>query len=345
MEGDFARRVIEVVDDAALALLMSIGHRTGLFDVMADLPPSTPEQIADAADLSEPCVREWLQGMERGGIVSRDPASGGYALPAEHAKHLSRAAFPANLAALAEYIPLLGAAEDRIVQRFQSGGQTPYDARPSFRQLLSKEAAQSDQAVVASFVDSILPLVPGLLEGLRSGIDVLDVVCGVGRAVNLAATTFPRSRFRGYDPSQRHIDRASRRAFERGLSNVQFRVQDIADLDEVARYDLITDFDALGAERRPRDALQNIARALRPGGSFLMQEVAISEHVDESRGLPEGSPLYTVGALAQMDDQPGGLRSEEKARALLEEAGFDNVVVHRLPHHIYNCYFIATRSA
>jgi hypothetical protein len=28
MEGDFARRVIEVVNDAALALLMSIGSRS-----------------------------------------------------------------------------------------------------------------------------------------------------------------------------------------------------------------------------------------------------------------------------------------------------------------------------
>jgi winged helix-turn-helix protein len=37
----FAERMIGMLNDAALALMTSIGHRTGLFDVMASLPPSS----------------------------------------------------------------------------------------------------------------------------------------------------------------------------------------------------------------------------------------------------------------------------------------------------------------
>ena len=35
----FAERMLGVLNDAAIALMTSIGHRTGLFDVMAGLPP------------------------------------------------------------------------------------------------------------------------------------------------------------------------------------------------------------------------------------------------------------------------------------------------------------------
>jgi hypothetical protein len=49
--------------------MTSIGHRTGLFDVMAGLPFSTSEQIASAVNLNERYVREWLNVMVVGRIV------------------------------------------------------------------------------------------------------------------------------------------------------------------------------------------------------------------------------------------------------------------------------------
>jgi SAM-dependent methyltransferase len=51
-------------------------------------------------------------------------------------------------------------------------------------------------------MDSILPLIPGLIEELESGIEVLDVGCGAGRALNLMVEAFPKSRFTGYDISE-----------------------------------------------------------------------------------------------------------------------------------------------
>ena len=32
----FAERTLQIINDGALALMMSVGHRTGLFDTMAD---------------------------------------------------------------------------------------------------------------------------------------------------------------------------------------------------------------------------------------------------------------------------------------------------------------------
>ena len=57
----FADRMIETLNSAALALMISVGHRTKLFDVMARIDPATSEQIARAARLDERYVREWLE--------------------------------------------------------------------------------------------------------------------------------------------------------------------------------------------------------------------------------------------------------------------------------------------
>lgn len=57
----FAERVTEALDAASLALLLSLGHQSGLFDALATLPePATSTQIATRTGLNERYVREWL---------------------------------------------------------------------------------------------------------------------------------------------------------------------------------------------------------------------------------------------------------------------------------------------
>lgn len=54
----FSGKMIEILNNASIALMTSIGHQTGLFDTMAELQPSTSEQIAMSANLNERYVRE-----------------------------------------------------------------------------------------------------------------------------------------------------------------------------------------------------------------------------------------------------------------------------------------------
>ncbi len=121
----FAGQVIGNLNAAAVTLMTSMGHRTGLFDTMAGLPPSTSEQIAAAASLDERYVREWLGAMVTGRIVELDAGAGTYALPAEHPSHLTRAAGPGNLAAFAEVIPMLAPVQDKLEVVFGEGGGLP----------------------------------------------------------------------------------------------------------------------------------------------------------------------------------------------------------------------------
>ena len=126
----FADRMLNILNDGALALMTSMGHRTGLFDVMSKLPPSTTDQIAGAAGLNERYVREWLGAMVTGGFVEYDPGHATYRLPPEHAASLTRSATPDNIAAFAQYIPLMGMVEDQFVACFKNGGGVPLALHP-----------------------------------------------------------------------------------------------------------------------------------------------------------------------------------------------------------------------
>src|SRR5215207_2959710 len=188
----FAERLMDVLNSGALALMTSIGTRTGLFEAMAGLPPSTSEQIASAATLKERYVREWLAAMVVGRIIEHNPQDGTYYLPQEHAAFLARAASPDNIAVTAQFIPLMGSVEDPIVESFKNGGGVPYSAFPHLHEVMAED---SGQTVVAALTDHILPLVPGLTERLETGIDVLDVgwrqrACSP--TVALSAATSPR---------------------------------------------------------------------------------------------------------------------------------------------------------
>src|SRR6185503_13170773 len=88
----FERRMLDVINHAALALMTSLGHRTGLFDAMAEMPMATSGQIAERTSLSERYVREWLGAMVTAGVVEHEPQDQTYRLPAEHAAVLTRAA-------------------------------------------------------------------------------------------------------------------------------------------------------------------------------------------------------------------------------------------------------------
>ena len=343
----FAERIVDVLNDGALALMTSIGHRTELFDTMADLPPATGQQIAEAAGLNERYVREWLGAMVTGRIVDYDPDDGTYRLPPEHAASLTRAATPDNMAMFMQYIPLLGSVEDGVVASFRNGGGVPYSAFPRFQQVMAED---SGQTVAAALVDTILPLVPGLVRSLHSGIDVLDVGCGRGRALNLMAQAFPNSRFIGYDFSEEGIDAARAEAGAMGLSNVRFEVKDAAALDETAQYDLITAFDAIHDQAKPATVLDTIAHALRPDGVFLMQDIAGSSHVHNNLDHPIAPFLYTISvmhcmtvSLAEGGEGLGTMWGEEKALEMLAEAGFTGVDVKQLAHDFQNNYYICAK--
>jgi 2-polyprenyl-3-methyl-5-hydroxy-6-metoxy-1,4-benzoquinol methylase len=341
----FTERMIAVIDGASLALLVSIGHQTGLLDAMAGLPPSTSTQIAEAAGLNERYVREWLGGMTTGHVVDYDADAGRYSLPAHRAGVLTRAAGPDNLALVALFLPLLSEVEQKIIGCFREGGGLPYSAFPRFHTLMAEiSGAVFDKALI----DVVLPLVDGLPERLRSGADVADFGCGSGHAVNVMARAFPASRFTGIDFSDEAIAAGIQEAARLGLSNATFESHNLPELDKVAAYDVITVFDAIHDQAQPARVLENIYRALRPGGVFLMADIKASSRLEENVDAPMSTYLYTTSlmhcmtvSLALDGAGLGAAWGRQLATKMLGDAGFDDVRVVEVESDPINNYYIA----
>ena len=348
ISAEFAKRVIHMLNEAMLALMVSVGHRTGLFDVMAAMPAATSAEIASRAELDERYVREWLAAMTTGRIVDHDAATETYSLPADHAAWLTRAAGPDNLAIEAQYVGLLALVEDQVVDSFRHGGGVPYSSFPKFQALMAEDSGAVRDATL---IDVTLPLVPGLTDRLAAGIDVADVGCGSGHAANLIAGAFPRSRVVGFDFSDGGLAAARAEAERNGLTNVRFEKRDAARLAETARFDLITTFDAVHDQARPDLVLAGIAEALRPGGVYLCVDVAASSELSGNMDHPLGPFFYTIScmhcmtvSLADGGMGLGAMWGEQKALEMLSEAGFTSVDVEHVEGDIVNTYFIASKD-
>lgn len=346
----FAGKLLETLNHGALCLMVSIGHRTGLFDTMRGAPPLTSEELATRAGLNERYVREWLGALVTGGLVEFEPATRRYVLPAEHAAFLSRAAGGDNMAVFAQYIGVLGGVEDDIVECFQNGGGVPYEKYPRFHEVMAEDSGQS---VLSALESHIVPLVPGLADRLAQGIEVLDLGCGRGRILHRLASLYPESRFTGIDLSDEAVAYAREHAARDELDNVRYVAADLSDYDraaELERYDFITTFDAIHDQAKPLNVLKGIHRALKPDGVYLMQDISGTSHVHKDVDHPIGTLLYTIScmhcmtvSLAQGGEGLGAMWGEEKTREYLARAGFETVITHNLDHDVQNNWYVVTK--
>ena len=340
---DFARKLFGHYTSGLLTLMVHLGHRTGLFEVLAQ-GPGTSAEIARRAGLDERYVREWLSAMATGGVVEYEAPAARFTLPAEHAACLTGES-SRNMAAGSQMLPMLSRRVDQVARCFREGGGVPYEAfKPDFT-----EAQDASWRLIYDglLLKGFLPAVPGLPERLAGGIDVADVGCGTGHAVNVMARQYPRSRFVGYDLSAEAIERGRAEARAWGLANARFDAMDATRLPPEPRFDLITTFDAIHDQRDPAAALSRIALALAPDGVYLMLEPRASSRLEENVGQPFTAYMYAMSVLhcmtVSLADGGAGLGTAwgvDLARRMLGEAGFTRVDVVEAPgpqNNIFIC--------
>jgi len=295
-------------------------------------------------------VREWLGAMVTAGVVEVDPTSTHYRLPAEHATFLTRAAAADNIAVFTQYIAVMGAVEDEIVECFKQGGGVPYEKFPRFHAVMAEDSGLS---VLSSLESHVLPLVPGLTDRLAQGMRVLDVGCGSGRIMNHLAALYPNSQFVGMDLSAEAVGNARDQAARKGLRNIEFVIRDLSDFHETAEpqaFDFITTFDAIHDQAKPLNVLQGIHRALKADGVYLMQDIRGSSHMYTDIGHPIGPFLYTISAmhcmtvsLAQGGVGLGAMWGEERTREYLQRAGFRSIETNQLAHDFQNNWYVVRK--
>ncbi len=325
---DFARRLFAHYTSGMIALMVAVGHRTGLFEVAAK-GPGTSAELAERAGLNERYVREWLGAMVTGGIMEYDPAARRYSLPAEHAVCLTGTS-SRNLASNSQMLPMLAKRLPAVVDCFRTGGGVPYsEFRPDFTEYMDASWRLIYDGLL---LKGFLPLVEGLTERLTAGIRVADIGCGTGHAINLMAKEFPKSEFVGYDISAEAIERARSEASAMGLANARFEVADASRLATDAKFDLVTSFDSIHDQRDPAAMLRGAADALASEGVYVAVEPRASSELEDNIPNPFAPWMYGVSVLHCMTVSlaVGGVGlgtawGEQTARQYLSDAGFSSV--------------------
>jgi 2-polyprenyl-3-methyl-5-hydroxy-6-metoxy-1,4-benzoquinol methylase len=344
----FAGRVARTLNSGFITLMISIGHRIGLFDVLAALPPSTSKEVASAAGLTERYVREWLAAMTTAHIVDYDARTATYFLPIQYASVLANAAGMNNLAPAAQLLSLLASSEDLVVAGFRGGGGVMPHAYDRLTEAIS---ATKRLRIDDGYVDELLDLMPGMRTRLHRGAVVLDAGCGDGALLVHLARLFPRSKFRGYDLSRAAIGRACDQLEESGVENLDFVLGDVKDLDEPDTYDLVLAFESLHELAFPGAVLRNVAASLKDDGVFLMQEAAASSHLTRNVDHPFAPMLYALSCMhsvpvASCDPRGqalGRMWGQERAAQMLAETGFGNTRFETMASDPFRYYAVSEK--
>jgi SAM-dependent methyltransferase len=252
-----------------------------------------------------------------------------------------------SLAPLAALSTHLGKHVHHVARVFRDGGGVPYaEYRPEFTDVMD---AVSRVFFDGFLVDEWIPVVPGLVDQLRSGARVADVACGTGHALVLLARAFPASTFVGYDLDDGAVARARAEAAGAELDNVRFVVADAATLVVGEPFDAVLVFDALHDQVAPAAVLQRIRAALRPGGTLMMKEPHAADDLADNLANPMAAMLYATStlhcltvSLAHGGTGIGTMFGEGLARRLLAEAGFADVTVLPAPGDPPDAIYVAT---
>jgi 2-polyprenyl-3-methyl-5-hydroxy-6-metoxy-1,4-benzoquinol methylase len=327
----FAERVLGDYAGANAFFMAGIGDRLGLFKELAANGPATSDELAIRTRLQERYVREWLGGMAAAGYLDYDPATGRFALPADHAPVLAEEAGPFFFgSAFFDFSTNFGATYRRLVDAFRDGGGVPQSE-------YGAEVAESIERFTAPWFEHMLvqqwlPLMPDTLAKLEEGAMVCDVGCGRGRALSKLAAAFPRSKFVGYDLYEPAIQAARARVQDAGVADrVRLEVRDAAH-GFGERFDVVTTFDVLHDSVDPQGILSAIRSALSSDGRYICLEINCADRPQDNLG-PLGTVLYGLSLAyclpVSLAESGAGLGTlglpESRLRELATEAGFSKV--------------------
>ncbi len=356
---DFATKLTEILNQGSLNLALGIGYKNRIFDTLEDLnKPVTIKELAAASGLNARYLKEWLGVVVTGGILDLGETPDGnetYYLPPERAAFLTRRSGSNNLGVYTQEIPLLTAcALEAVNAGFTTGNGVPFSQYPDFQKFMGELAdAKHEKMLVSEF----LPSVDGgkLLTRLQDGIQVCDLGCGQGVAINLMAAAFPNSTFIGIDNHTAAIAAARCAAEAAGLTNAVFVEADAAAIEGEekwrAHFEYICAFDAIHDQTRPLEALRSIRYMLAPGSLFSMVDIKAGSQHKDNLDHPMGPFLYTVSLMHCMpvglSDNGTGLGmmwGQARAEALLREAGFEDVEPTEMDYDAFNLHYLCRAS-
>jgi 2-polyprenyl-3-methyl-5-hydroxy-6-metoxy-1,4-benzoquinol methylase len=330
---EVAQIVVGDVGTVVHGALCYIGDRVGLFKAMAGAGPLTIDQVAGKTGLSARYVREWLGAMATARYVEYDLATETYLLTPEYAAALADEDSPFFVGSYFQMAQAAVTVAPKVAEAFKTGkGVTQAEYPVSFFEAAERN---SRTRYLHKLLRKWIPAMPQVVERLNAGGTAADVGCGGGLAAIMIARAFPKARLFGFDIHAESIERARRNAQAAGVADrVSFDTLDGGQMP-AAKFDFVSTFDVVHDAVDPLGLMTAIRHSLKDDGTYLVQEVNVSDKVEENM-KPLGKMIYSVSTLYCMTTSLahggagiGVAMGENKARELASAAGFRNFT--RLP--------------
>jgi SAM-dependent methyltransferase len=309
MEGVFSARTVLKEWSAgaqALALLEAV-HEAGWLRFLAE--PRELTALRDFTGLTAERLEDVLGALAAHGIVERD-ADAVRLAPAFEL--LSADDAPVDLTDMLAHLTML----PRLVRDAVTNDAALNEGDALIlAKAMAGRVTPVSQELFRILVDA-LPEYQVLGEGGR----LLDVGCGVGWAMLDLATLFPQGRQVGLELVPEIAAETRRRAEGLGVHDrVEVRCQDARTFDEEQAFDLSFWAHPFFAESARAGTLEMIFRALKPGGSLLMQEL----FVPPAPGDDAGARAFAVERLLYRHWGAGFAPSAERLSEEAVSAGFE----------------------
>jgi 2-polyprenyl-3-methyl-5-hydroxy-6-metoxy-1,4-benzoquinol methylase len=330
-----------------------LGDRLGLYRALAENGPSTSEQLAVAADVSERYAREWLeqQAMSRVLDVDTPEASDGerrYLIPPGHAEVLLDESSSSFMAPMAQLLAGCVRPLEAVIEAFSHGNGVPYDA---YGADLREGQERGSRILFDNLLASEwLPSCPAIHQRLIADppARVADVACGCGRSSLAIARGYPKVLVDGIDLDEPSIVRARELLCKSGLDDrVSFHQLDAASPELSHRYDLGTIFEALHDMSYPVEVLRAVRGMLADGGSLLVADERSAERFSLAAGDSERrhygfSVLHClpVGMVGENAAGTGAVMRPDTLHRYAAEAGFTDFEVLPIEHDDWRFYLL-----
>lgn len=295
-------------------VMVSLGHKCGLYKAMHNAGPVTAAQLAERAGCAERYVREWLNSQAAGGYVEYDAAGDTYELTAEQAMVLADEDSPVFIPHAWEVPASVWFDEDKLLRAFRTGEGVAWGEH--HHRLFCGNAAFFKAPYRANLVSSWLPALDGVVDKLAAGASVADVGCGHGHSTTIMAEAFPKARFVGFDAHAESVAAAQDNARQAGVAErVRFETAS-AKTYPGGGYDLVCFFDCLHDMGDPVGGARHAAETLAEDGRVMLVEPFAHDRLEDN--------LNTIGRLFYCGSTticcPHSL-SEEVGMALGNQAG------------------------
>lgn len=342
----FVNRAVGDLASAYGGVMVSLGHKLGLYKSLAGAGPLSAGELAARSGCAERYVREWLNAQAAAGYVDYHAASATYELTPEQAMVLADEDSPVFVPPAWNVPASMWFDEDKALDAFRTGRGVAWGEHDP--RMSCGVAAFYRNGYRASLVPQWLPALEGVIPKLESGIEVADVGCGHGHSMVLMAKAFPNSRFHGFDAHAASIEAARRNAAEAGVSDrATFEPAGALGYPD-RQYGLICFFDCLHDLGDPEAAARHARETLAPGGTVMLVEPYANDRTEENFNVvgrlyySASTTICCAHALSEGGRMVLGAQAgEARLAAVFRKAGFTHF--RRAAQTPFNLIFEARR--